>query len=92
VGQVPDLPFSRVSIHSLTGAVQLSPMRQSLCEKSYDRRNRLSHRSLTAWFAVVGQAVPPANGRLQRLFTQTSQRGATSLGMPPKEKGKVIDR
>ncbi len=36
---------------------------QSLCEKSLERRNRLSHHSIAACFAVVGQAVPPANCR-----------------------------
>jgi hypothetical protein len=43
-------------------------MSQRLCEKSFDRRNRLSHLSVAAWFAVVGQAVPPANRRCQRLL------------------------
>ena len=41
-----------------------------LCEKSFDRRNRLSHHSVTACIAVVGQAVPPANRRSQRLLTR----------------------
>jgi hypothetical protein len=58
-----------------------SPMRQSRCEKSFDRRNRLSHRSVTAWFAVVGQAVSPANRGSQRLFTQTRQRGGISMAV-----------
>ena len=48
--------------------VLLSPMRQ-----------RLSHRSVTAWFDVVGQPVPPANRRTQPLFTQTRQRGPSPV-------------
>jgi hypothetical protein len=51
-------------------------MRQSLCEKSFDRRNRLSHRPVTACFVVVGQAVPPANHKIRALFTQTLTHGA----------------
>src|ERR1700733_8879983 len=53
-----------------------SPKLTILCEKSFDRRNRLSHRAVTACFVVVGQAVPPANHRSPRLFTQTLTRGA----------------
>ena len=62
--------------------LETSPMRQSLCEKSFDRRNRLSHRGVTAWFVVVGQAVPPANSRSRGLFTQTRQRGVTFVTRP----------
>jgi hypothetical protein len=50
-----------------------------VCEKSFDRRNRLSHRPVNACFVVVGQAVPPANHKSRAAFHTNSSDLVTAL-------------